>query len=89
MTAPGFTKIDNAAIERGREVGPSAFQVYFAIAMHAREEKESMARNWPVGGNDRVGGALDQVRNITFAGGGVDCGRARPWTTEYLYPPPN
>jgi hypothetical protein len=45
---PGFTSIDDGAILRSREVGPSAFLVYAAIAQHVREDR----RAWP--GIDRL-----------------------------------
>jgi len=43
MPPHAFTMIDNAAIERGHAVGPSAFLVYAAIARHVNEQR----RAWP------------------------------------------
>lgn len=48
MENSGFTKIDAAAIERGGEIGPSAFLVYCVIARHSDERR----RAWP--GIDRL-----------------------------------
>jgi hypothetical protein len=48
MPPPGFTIIDNEAIDRGAEVGTSAFAVYAAIARHVDEQR----RAWP--GIDRL-----------------------------------
>jgi hypothetical protein len=43
MPPPGFTMLDNPAIEQGYAVGPSAFLVYAAIARHVNEQR----RAWP------------------------------------------
>lgn len=46
--SPGFTQIDDGAIERSSEIGPSAFVVYAAIAQHVRGNRLA----WP--GIDRL-----------------------------------
>ena len=88
MPPPGFTMIDNAAIERASEVGPSAFQVYIDIAMHARKEKKA----WPgIGRLAELTGL--SARSIRYAvsrleaAGWIVVERARGRQNTYTLPP--